>query len=201
MPFNAKITLKYDSTWTYDDMEEFLPEEHITMEFPAQDLSSHQVFEGFRKFLLSTGYDPKSIAKGGARVAFNEYRTEQEMRETAEEFDLVLIEDYNKKVKELEQKIMDLKAKLSRLQNPDNPNYTDEEMDAMCSHASDRQITKQTLVDAYKVCHDCGTKYGSYSAGCSSRWIERCDVCGEIKAVTEARDYNYLREGIEDLSK
>jgi hypothetical protein len=31
----------------------------------------------------------------------------------------------------MEEEIRSLKAKLSRLENPDNPNYTDEEMEAM----------------------------------------------------------------------
>jgi hypothetical protein len=56
------------------------------------------------------------------------------------------------------------------------------------------------LKDAYKVCKDCGTKYGVYSVGCSSSWIGRCDVCGDEKSVTEARDYGYLMTGIRKLA-
>jgi hypothetical protein len=29
----------------------------------------------------------------------------------------------------------------------------------------------------------------------------KCDVCGEAKSVTEARDFDYLKKGIEALSK
>ena len=36
----------------------------------------------------------------------------------------------------LYQENLDLKAKLSRLENPDNPNYTEEELEAMCSEES-----------------------------------------------------------------
>ena len=53
------------------------------------------------------------------------------MRKTADEYDLKLIEDYRDEVCKLEAQVRDLKAKLSRLENPDNPQYTDEEMDAM----------------------------------------------------------------------
>ena len=56
------------------------------------------------------------------------------------------------------------------------------------------------LEDAYVVCSDCGSKYGVYSVGCSSVWVEKCDVCGEEKGVTETRDYAYLITGIRRLS-
>ena len=35
----------------------------------------------------------------------------------------------------LQSEVLDLKAKLSRIQNPNNPNYTDEEVAAMCAEA------------------------------------------------------------------
>jgi hypothetical protein len=38
--------------------------------------------------------------------------------------------------RKLYQENLDLKAKLSRLENPDAPQYTDEEIDAMCSEES-----------------------------------------------------------------
>ena len=55
------------------------------------------------------------------------------------------------------------------------------------------------LEDAYVVCSDCGSKYGVYSVGCSSVWVEKCDVCSEEKPVTEARDYAYLITGIRKI--
>jgi len=92
----------------------------------------------------------------------------------------------------LEAEVRDLKAKLSRLEQPDNPNYTDNEMDAMSA---------EVLRNAFVVCHDCGDKYGVYSVGCSSTWEGECGVCGETKGVTETRDYGYLQKGIRELSK
>ena len=53
------------------------------------------------------------------------------MRKVAEEYDLKLSEDYSKELRKLEDEIYDLKAKLSRCQQPDNPEYTEEEMNAM----------------------------------------------------------------------
>jgi hypothetical protein len=57
----------------------------------------------------------------------------------------------------------------------------------------------QNLVSADVICNDCGTKYGKYSVGCSSRWEGTCDVCGECKGITEVRDYGYLQKGINEL--
>jgi hypothetical protein len=63
----------------------------------------------------------------------------------------------------------------------------------------DRDLLKK-LRNAYQVCNECGLKYGRYVVGCSSRWSGECDVCGNDKiGVTEARDYNYLSEGIKKL--
>ena len=143
--YSAKVTLKYDSTWEqtrgiYD--EEMIPEEHITFEIPAEDLNTIQLFQLFYKFSLAIGHNESGIAKGACGICFNEMRSTEAMRKTADDYDLVLVEDHRKKLceydadqdkqlKKLEAEIRDLKAKLSRCQNPDNPNYTDEEMDAM----------------------------------------------------------------------
>jgi hypothetical protein len=69
--------------------------------------------------------------KGACSLAFNDMRSEEEMRKVAEEFELKLSEEYSKEFREMQDEIYDLKAKLSRLEQPDNPQYTDEEMDAM----------------------------------------------------------------------
>ena len=143
--FSAKVTLKYDSIWEqtrgiYD--EEMIPEEHITFETPVEDMNTIQLFQFFAKFAGAMGHNEAGIAKGAAYVAFNEMRTTEAMRKTADDYDLVLVKDHCKKLneydadqdkdlKKLEAEIRDLKAKLSRYENPDNPNYTEEEMDAM----------------------------------------------------------------------
>jgi len=226
--YSAKVTLKYDSTWEqtrgiYD--EEMIPEEHITFEAPVEDMNTIQLFQLFSKFAAAMGHNEAGIAKGAAYVAFNEMRSTEDMRKTAEEYDLKLVEDFVEKIRECDEEfrqasntIRDLKAKLSRCQNPDNPNYTDEEMDAMtaecelenkelCEEYGVREEefvktpTIKTLTEADVVCKDCGSKYGVYSVGCSSTWVGKCDVCGETKGVTETRDYGYLNKGIKELSK
>jgi hypothetical protein len=207
--YSAKITLKYDSTWDrtgsiYDQEE--IPEEHITFECPAEDLNTIQLFQFFAKFVSAMGHNEVGIAKGACYVAFNEMRSTEAMRKTAEEYDLKLVEDvceYETKqdayVAGLETQIRDLKAKLSRLENPDNPQYTEEEMDAMTAE-NEKGLLKR-LQEAGVTCHDCGKKYGTYSVGCSSTWEGKCDVCGETKGVTETRDYGYFAKTIKGANK
>lgn len=206
MSYTSKISLKFDSEYTYDN--EFLPEEHIVMEFPSHDLSTVQLFKAFRKFLLAAGHSDSGIFIGATSLAFNDTLSYEEMRKTAEEYDLILSEDHYKevqkleeKIKELEVEIIDLSAQISRANNPENPNYTDSEMEAMEFHAKKKEVTKKTLENAYKVCRDCGVKYGTYKGGVSSWWDDDCNVCGEHKPVTETRDFNYLKKGVQELSK
>ena len=134
MTYTAKVTLKFDSTWDfkggiYDD--EMLPEEHITMEVPAEDLNTTQLFKFFSNFMRAIGHNEIGIMKGACYAAFNDMQDEENMRKIAEEFDLKLSEDHMDIVMDLQKEILDLKAKLSRLEQPENPQYTDEEMDAM----------------------------------------------------------------------
>jgi hypothetical protein len=190
--YEAKITLKFDSTWDhtggiYDD--ETLPEEHYTFEVPAQDLNATQLFTLFSNFARAIGHSESGIMKGACAVAFNDMRSEEDMRKVAEEYDLKLVEDYRDEVCKLEAEVRDLKAKLSRLQQPDAPQYLPEEMDAM---TAENTPSIKTLKDAEVTCHDCGNKYGTYSVGCSSTWEGKCDVCGEVKGITETRDYGYF---------
>jgi hypothetical protein len=40
------------------------------------------------------------------------------------------------------------------------------------------------------VCSDCGLKYGLPKGGVSTFHMNKCDVCGKNKPVTEPRDYS-----------
>ena len=184
MTYEAKLTIKYDSTFTYNSYSsdnQFLPEEHVTFEVPVNDLTSTQVFALFKKVMLTMGYDERVIAAGVMSTVFNPDGDENLMRKMCEEYDLTMNEDVAKKVQEevqkqleiekelarvkkgpmgtvpdnmppwghsdmealgntpgtpgsyrkLYQENLDLKAKLSRLENPDTPQYTDEEIEAM----------------------------------------------------------------------
>jgi len=147
MTYKASLKVQFDTEWTstnyisgFDDS--VLPEEHYTFQVPAEDLSVHQLFRFFATVARAMGHNEIGIMKGACSLAFNDMRDEEEMRKVANEFDLFLSEDYHKKLSEydtqqdkdiqkLEAEVRDLKAKLSRCQQPDNPQYTDEEMDAM----------------------------------------------------------------------
>jgi hypothetical protein len=63
---------------------------------------------------------------------------------------------------------------------------------------TNKQLIKK-LEQACVVCRDCGLKYGVYSVGCSSVWEGKCNVCDQVKPVTETRDYGYLVTGIRKL--
>ena len=43
------------------------------------------------------------------------------------------------------------------------------------------------------VCSDCGDLYGRKPMGTATFHEGTCEVCGEIKSVTEPRDFGYLK--------
>lgn len=45
------------------------------------------------------------------------------------------------------------------------------------------------------VCVDCGERYGRRAVGMATFHIDECGVCGQQKAVTQPRDYGYLKTG------
>ena len=131
MTYSAKITLNYSSTSDlYND--DVLPEEKITMEVPAEDLNIHQAFKFYSNFLRAIGLHDISIMRGACALAFNDLQSEEDMKKVAQEYDLILIEDNDvTEAESLRAEILNLKAQLSRALNPDAPQYTEEEMDAM----------------------------------------------------------------------
>jgi len=136
MTYKATLKVSFDTEWTpsyssgiYDD--ETLPEEHYTFEIPAEDINTIQLFRLFGTIARAMGHNEIGIMKGACSLAFNDMRSEEDMRKIAEEFELKMSEDYAKEFRKLEDEIYDLKAKISRLEQPENPQYTDEEMDAM----------------------------------------------------------------------
>ena len=137
MTYKAKLKVHYDTEWTasyggsgiYDN--ETLPEEHYTFEIPVEDINSIQLFRFFGTIARTMGHTEDGVMKGACSLVFNDMRSEESMRKIAEEYELKLAEDYYKEFRKLEDEIYDLKAKLSRFEQPDNPNYTEEEMAAM----------------------------------------------------------------------
>ena len=134
MTYSAKITLNYSSKSDLYDDDDVLPEEKITMEVPAEDLNIHQAFKFYSNFLRAIGHLDISIMRGACALAFNDLCSLDDMKKVAQEYDLLLVED--NEVKSLKAENLDLKAKLSRALNPDAPQYTDEETEAMDFEAS-----------------------------------------------------------------
>lgn len=139
MTYTAKLKVSFDTEWTptyggsgiYDD--DTLPEEHYTFEIPCEDINTIQLFRFFGTIARAMGHNEIGIMKGACSLAFNDMRSEEDMKKIAYEFDLKLSEEYSKEFSEMQDEIYDLKAKLSRCQQPDNPQYTEEEMEAMTS--------------------------------------------------------------------
>lgn len=140
--YNATVKLCYIND-TDANPSKYFPEivdkQTITIEAPACDLNVHQYFELFKGFLRAVGFTDYNIMDAGCRLAFNEMRTTEEMRKTAEEYDLVLDEDFTARIKEienqqddeiakLETEIRELKEKLARvLPEQYVEEYTDED--------------------------------------------------------------------------
>lgn len=131
MTFSSKITFQYDCKSDYHTYNEVIPEENITITFPSHELGTVQLFKLFRKFMLAIGHHQPGIDDGALSLVFSEERQPEDVRKIAEEYDLIMSEDHYQKLEALEKEIIKLKAKLSRFEQPDNPNYTDDEMEAM----------------------------------------------------------------------
>ena len=196
MTYNANVKLIYTNN-TDPSPSKYFPEivdqQKIVIEAPAQYLNVHQYFSLFKSFLRAIDFDEYNIMHGAARLAFNDCNDEAQMKKLMNEYDLQDKQAYDDDdARAMEDEIRDLKAKLSRALNPDAEQYLPEEMDAM---------NAEVLRNAEVVCKDCGSKYGTYSVGCSSTWEGECGVCGKTTGVTEVRDYGYLSKGIRELSK
>ena len=129
MTYNATVKLCYinDTEASHNKyFPEIVDKQTITIEAPAQDLNTHQYFELFKGFLRAVGFDEYGIMDGACRVAFNDCNREDDMKKLADEYELVLAEDYRKKlveydtqqdeeIKKLEAEIRELKAKLGEV--------------------------------------------------------------------------------------
>jgi hypothetical protein len=71
---------------------ELVDDETITIETPSIDLSYHQYFAQFKKFLMALGFNEKNVMQGACHLAFNESNDEKVMREVADEYELIMSE-------------------------------------------------------------------------------------------------------------
>jgi len=115
MTYNATVKFSYTSD-SQDPPSKYFPEsvdrKTITIEAPAEDLNIHQYYELFKSFLAASGFCEYSILDGACRVAFNDSNSEAQMKKVADEYELILEEDYHKKLAEYETKSDEYVAKL-----------------------------------------------------------------------------------------
>lgn len=83
-----KIELCYRSS-----LMESPTELNTVMEADLTHKNVHAWFSVFANVLLQAGFSEKVIMSGAAQLAFNEWRSIEDMRQVAEEYDLVLQED------------------------------------------------------------------------------------------------------------
>lgn len=102
MTYKATLKVHFDTEWTsthyssgFDDS--MLPEEHYTFQIPAEDLNTYQLFHFFATIARAMGHNDLNIMKGACALAFNEMRSHEDMRKVADEFELTLAEDLEKK--------------------------------------------------------------------------------------------------------
>jgi hypothetical protein len=129
MTYNATVKLCYiNDTETSNNkyFPEIVDKQTITIEAPAHDLNVWQHFELFKGFLRAMGFDEYNIMEAACRTAFNDSNDEAKMKKIADEYELILAEDYRKKLVEydaqqdrdiagLEAEIKELKAKLAEV--------------------------------------------------------------------------------------
>ena len=129
MSYNATVKFCYinDTEASHNKyFPEIVDKQTITIEAPAEDLNIHQQFELFKSFLRAMGYTEYNIIQGACQVAFNDGNDEAQMKKVADEYELILDEDYRKKLVEydeqqdrdiagLEAEIKELKAKLAEV--------------------------------------------------------------------------------------
>ena len=135
MSYNANVKLIYTNN-TDSSPSQYFPEmvdqQTIVIEAPAQDLNVHQYFSLFKSFLRAIDFDEYNIMDGAARLAFNDCNDQAQMQKLMNEYDLQDKQAYtDDDARAMEDEIRDLKAKLSRYEQPDNPQYTDAEISAM----------------------------------------------------------------------
>jgi len=129
MTYNATVKLCYinDTETSHNKyFPEIVDKQTITIEAPAHDLNVWQHFELFKSFLRAMGFDEYNIMEAACRTAFNDSNDEAKMKKIADEYELILAEDYRKKlveydeqqdeeIKKLEAEIKELKAKLAEV--------------------------------------------------------------------------------------
>jgi hypothetical protein len=115
------------------------PAQEITFKITETDINIHQYYHVFRNFLSSIGFSEYNIIDGALKASVQlESAEESNITKAMEKYGVMDMVDHDIKVSKLKEdiecyqlQIKQLKAKISRLENPNNPQYTDEEIEIM----------------------------------------------------------------------
>ena len=127
-PRDSKITLTYSSKW--NDMSsrsgfewgESIPEESMAMVLPEpEDLTIYQLFKWYLKFLRHFGFNDKLIRRGLANHLFDDFVTDDDLREIGKEYGFITESDFNDKVEEEARKKLEAKEERDRLKKTEGP--------------------------------------------------------------------------------
>jgi hypothetical protein len=126
------------------------PEYKVQFTIKNGDVNIREYLTVFNNFLKALGFSEYTILKGELQMATDKnYNDSKMIDEILEMEGLVDSFDHTQEILDLEQKhkeeldryeaeIIKLKAELSRLKDPDNPQYTDEELVAMHTKSPDK---------------------------------------------------------------
>jgi hypothetical protein len=104
----------------------------VVFTIPRTDSTVHEYYTTFKNFLRAIGFTENLVLFGALKTAVMDDSNDPIIvNKIMADHGIMDIDDHIKKLREFQEEIMDLKAKISRLENPDNPQYTEEEMNAM----------------------------------------------------------------------
>jgi hypothetical protein len=89
-PYSTKLKIELTSHSTSEDEP---PKISTSIEVDLTDENVHAWFTVFSRVLLQAGFSDYVVMSGATKLAFNEWRTPEDMRKVAKEYDLVLKED------------------------------------------------------------------------------------------------------------
>jgi hypothetical protein len=126
---NNTVTFSYSS----DGVSSYgYPPQSVVFTIPRTDSTVHEYYTTFKNFLRAIGFTENLVLFGALKTAVMDDSNDPIIvNKIMADHGIMDIDDHIKKLREFQEEIMDLKAKISRLENPDNPQYTDEEMNAM----------------------------------------------------------------------
>ena len=167
---------------------ELLDDEKITIETTCLEMSYHQYAGLFKKFLMAVGFNEKNVMQAGCSLAFNEGYNQKLMSEVAEEYDLIMSEDFPQIVEDrVEQEKQFYQEQLEEERKcrknweerywelvEQSPQYTDEELDAMCDAAEKKYSPWNGLTPGSDE---------ALAAGCSCPVMDNAEIPDDKKWV------------------